>query len=587
MRPATIGSGSAGGQGWDGTYDVIVVGSGAAALLAAVRACDLGARVLVLEKTDRFGGTSATSGGGVWVPNNPAIGTVGQTDSEEEAFAYLRAVIPANQIRDETIRTYIRTAPEMIGYMREIGVPYSPVAKYPDYYPAMPGWREGGRTMDCAPLDGHRLGADFARLRQMPPSSKAFGRINLTITEASKIQAVAKGWQRIATGALLRYATDLKARLRGGRDRRLCMGEALVGRLFLALRQRGIAFRLDAPVSRLVVEDGRVHGVVVTAADGGEQRWRATGGVIVAAGGFERSASMRPAHIANPTSPDWSAGSPGNTGDLIAAGRAIGAATGLMHEAWWGPAVRWGDRSIILFFEKSKPGLIIVDRKGRRFMNEAITYNSYGTCIYGEDYDVKDRVPAYVLFDRTYRSRYMFGGLLQASLSPDWMNPGAFGKRGLLVKAATLDGLAAKLGIDPAGLKATAEEMGRFARQGVDARFGRGGDAHDRMYGDERVSPNPCLGPVAKGPFYGARLYPGDLGTKGGLCIDDDARVLDEAGVAIEGLFAAGNCTSSIMGDKYPGAGCTLGPALTMAYRAANRLMAARSAPGVARPHAA
>jgi 3-oxosteroid 1-dehydrogenase len=460
----------------------------------------------------------------------------------------------------------------MIEYLREIGVPYTPVAHYPDYYPSAPGWRPGGRTMDCAPLDGRALGPDLYRLREMPHASKAFGRINLSITEASKVQAVAPGWRMIATKALVQYAMDLGGRLRGKRDRRLCMGEALVGRLLLAAQKRGIEVRTNEGVTELVREEGRVCGVGVDA-DGSPRRIAAERGVIVASGGFESDDALRSESLATPTRAEWSAGSPGNTGDMIRAGQAIGAATGLMQEAWWAPVVMWGERPVVLFFEKSKPGMMIVDRRGRRFMNEAITYNSYGKSIYGDDYSREDRVPAYVVFDRTYRRKYMFGGLLQSGMSPDWMSPGAFGENGLLQKASSLGELAGKLGIDPDGIEESARKMAEYARTGVDTEFGRGSDAHDRMYGDERVSPNPCLGPLDTAPFYGARLYPGDIGTKGGLKIDDDAQVVDPDGAPIPGLFAAGNCTASIMGEKYPGAGCTLGPALTMAFRGANALM--------------
>jgi 3-oxosteroid 1-dehydrogenase len=559
------------------TFDVIVVGSGAAALAAACRVRDLGATVLVLEKTDRIGGNSATSGGGIWVPNNGLAGEVGLTDNEDEAYAYLRSVIPAETIADATIRTYIRSAPEMIAWLREIGVPYSPVAHYPDYYPTAPGWRPGGRTMDCAPFDGRALGKDLALIREMPRGSKALGRINLSITEATKLQSVAKGWQKIVARAFGRYLADVGGRWMGRRDRRLCMGEGLVGRLLFALRSRDIPLRLNAPIIALRKNEGRVTGVVVEDTDG-RRVIEASRGVVVAAGGFERSGEMRGDNLANPTSSDWSAGSPGNTGDLIRAGAEIGAATGLMHEAWWAPVVMWGDTPVVLFFEKSKPGMMIVDRTGKRFMNEAITYNSYGKCVYGEDYANKSRVPAFVVFDRTYRTKYMFGGLLQAAMSPDWMNRSAFGEHGVLQRASSLRGLAGKLGIDAAGLEASAGQMGKFAKTGVDTDFGRGSDAHDRQYGDDRVEPNPCLGPIAKAPFYGARLYVGDIGTKGGLVINDDGQVLDGAGSPIAGLFAAGNCTASIMGDKYPGAGCTLGPALTMAWRASNTLMQANPA---------
>lgn len=558
--------------------DVIVVGSGAAALMAACRVHDLGARVVILEKTDRIGGNSATSGGGIWVPNNALIAGAGIDDSEDDAFSYLRAVIPADQISDATIKTYIRTAPQMIEYLREIDVPYTPVRKYPDYYPSAPGWKEGGRTMDCAPLDGRELGKDLYALREMPPASKVFNRVNLSITEVSRIQAVAPGWQKIAIHALGRYVADIGGRLKGKRDRRLCMGEALVGRLLLGVRKRGIALHRNTPVHELTRDGTRgITGVVTRNANGNRQRLVARKGVIVASGGFERSEGLRRKSLANPTDPGWSAGSPGNTGDLILAGRGIGAATALMREAWWAPVVLWGTRPVVLFFEKSKPGMVIVDREGRRFMNEAITYNSYGKCLYGKDYDLRDRVPAYIIFDGTYRRKYMFGGLLQGSMSPDWMNAGAFGRNGMLLKAPTLRALAEKLGVDPDGLEATAERMAGFARTGVDEDFGRGSDAHDRQYGDAEVTPNPCLGPLDTAPFYGAPLYPGDIGTKGGLVIDDDAQVLDDSGRPIPGLFAAGNTTASIMGDMYPGAGCTLGPALTMAYRASNKLMQANT----------
>lgn len=558
-------------------FDVIVVGSGAAALMAACRVSDLGASVIILEKTDLIGGNSATSGGGIWVPANSGMADAGIADDEADAFAYLRSVIPADQTSDATIRTYIRSASQMIEYLRAIDVPYSPVVHYPDYYPSLPGWKPGGRTMDCSPFDGRELGEDLARLREMPPQSKAFGRINLSITEASKIQAVAEGWQKIAARALARYALDIGGRAKGRRDRRLCMGEALVGRLLHAVRRRGIELRLNCPVNSLRHDGRRVTGVTVA---GTQHAVTARRGVIVAAGGFERSTSMRHESIASPTSAGWSAGSPGNTGDLIAAGREIGAATALMHEAWWAPVIHWGKRPIVLFFEKSKPGMMIVDRTGNRFMNEAITYNSYGKCIYGEDYTLRDRVPAFIVFDRSYRDRYMFAGLLQATMSPDWMNRDAFGPDGLLEKAGTLRELAGKLGIDPGGLARSAELMARYAATGVDEEFGRGGDAHDHQYGDARVTPNPCLGPIAKAPFYGAKLYPGDIGTKGGLRIDDNGQVQDLDGAPIPGFFAAGNSTASIMGDKYPGAGCTLGPALTMAYRACSTIMQSNSATG-------
>ncbi|NRD90167.1 hypothetical protein C8024_12910 [Sphingopyxis sp. BSNA05] len=339
---------------FDEHYDAVIVGSGAAALAAACRLSDLGAHVILLEKTGHIGGNSAMSGGGIWVPNNALIGSVGIEDNDEDAFAYLRHVIPEEQVPDDMIRTYIHSAPEMIEYLRGIGVAYTPVAHYPDYYPSAPGWRPGGRTMDCAPLDGRTLGEYLYLLREMPPASKAFGRINLSITEASKVQAVAQGWQMIAAKALLQYALDIAGRVKGKRDRRLCMGEALVGRLLLAAQERGIEIRTNAPVKALVSEKGRICGVAVEE-EASVRKIASEHGVLVASGGFEADQELRSQSLAKPTRAQWSAGSPGNSGDMIRAGRSIGADTDLMQEAWWAPVVLWGDRPVVLFFENPSP----------------------------------------------------------------------------------------------------------------------------------------------------------------------------------------------------------------------------------------
>ena len=555
-------------------YDVVVVGSGAGALMAAVRVATAGGRVVILEKMDAIGGTTARSGGGVWVPNNPAMAAEGVADSEAEAFEYMRAVIPAEQVNDETIWTYIRTVPKMLDFMeRETEVSYTPVPGYADYYPAAPGWKPGCRTMDCVPVDGRKLGDDLYRLQPLPGQSRALGKVHMSIVEGAQILAQVPGWRRTIAKIFLRYYLDIPGRLKGRKDRRLTMGNALIGGLMLAVKRLGIPVRLGTRVVEFKSREGRVVGVITRSGNGQRDEFEARKAVIVAAGGFEHDAEMRSTNLPGPTDVDWSAGSPGNTGDLIRAGKAIGARLGLMDEAWWGPVVRRGNYPVVLFSEKSKPGLIIVDKNGKRFMNESITYNSYGECIYSAKESGFDCVPAYVIFDGRYRKKYLFAGLVSSGLSPDWMNKKLFGPNGMLEKADSLGGLAAKLDIDAVGLAATADRFATFARTGVDEDFGRGSDEHDRMYGDQDVTPNPCLGAIDEPPFYGARLYPGDIGTKGGLVIDDDARVLDEHGDPIEALYAAGNCTASIMGDKYPGAGCTIGPALTMAYRAANHAM--------------
>ena len=554
--------------------DVIVVGSGAGAFVAAVRAASLGASVIMLEKEATYGGTSARSGGGLWVPNNEDIASVGVTDSADDGFQYMRKVIPQEQVADDTIRNYIESAPQMLNFLSSATpVHYVPVPFYADYYPSYPGWKEGGRSMDPKPIDGSALGDMLYKMENTPKQSRAMGIFGMSIIEGSQILATAPGWRKIVAGIFARYLLDVGGRLKGMRDRRLCQGTALIGGLYLTARKSGVELMLNTGVSKPVQEGNRVVGVIAHSKEHGEIELRANKGVVVAAGGFENNPQMRADNLPGPTSCNWSAASPGNTGDLIRAGQEIGAATGLMNEAWWAPVVKNGDASVVLFSEKSKPGLIIVDKKGRRFMNEAITYNSYGECFYNALEAGFDCVPAYMIFDGNYRQKYFFGGIPQSSMAPDFLNRSAFGRDGMLIKAGTLEELADKLGVDIVGLQDSVKKMAEYAKSGVDEEFGRGSDAHDRMYGDIEVTPNPCLGPLDKAPFYGAPVYPGDIGTKGGLIIDNDGRVQDEQGNSIEGLYAAGNCTASIMGDKYPGAGCTLGPAMTIAYRAVNHIM--------------
>lgn len=557
------------------TYDVIVVGSGAGAFMAAIRAASMGASVVMLEKQSTYGGTSARSGGGIWVPNNQNIGSVGVSDSAEDGFQYMRKVIPEDQVTDETIRNYIDSAPEMLQFLSSATqVNYVPVPGYADYYPSYPGWKEGGRTMDPSPIDGKPLGDLLYKMEETPKQSRAMGIFGMSIMEGSQILATTPGWQKIVAKIFSRYLIDIVGRFKGMRDRRLCQGNSLIGGLLMAAQKLGVELVLETGVTRLLKEGDKVVGVAAQSGALGEFEMKANKGVIVAAGGFENNPEMRKANLPQPTQTNWSAGAPGNTGDLIRAGQEIGAATGLMDQAWWAPVVKNGDTSVVLFAEKSKPGLIVVDKQGRRFMNEAITYNSYGECFYNAQKDGFDCVPAYMIFDGNYRKKYFFGGIVQSGMSPDFMNPSAFGPDGMLTKAATMDELADQLGVDKAGLRETTAKMAEYAKTGVDEEFGRGSDAHDRMFGDVEVTPNPCLGPLDEAPFYGAPIYPGDIGTKGGLVIDNDGRVLDEQGSAIDGLYAAGNCTASLMGDKYPGAGCTLGPAMTIGFRAANHLMA-------------
>lgn len=546
-------------------YDIVVVGSGAGAFMAALSAAKQGASVLMLEKGREWGGTSSKSGGGVWVPNSKNIQTAGVSDSPEDAFKYMRAVIPQDEVSDETIKNYIAYAPKMIDFLEQsTSLTMTPVPGYADYYPDIEGWKEGGRTMDPSPVDGRQLDYDMlTRLVDSPRASKAFSRFSMSILEGVQILAKTPGWVKIFMGIIFGYYKDIPGRFKGPRDRRLTQGNALVAALYMAAKEKGVELVLESPVTDLVAEGNRVTGVVVNG-----KTITANKAVVIAAGGFDHNKAMREKYLPKPSTAGYSSGVTTNTGDLIQAAERIGAQLGLMDEAWWAPTAMTPYGPTVLFSEKSKPGLVIVDKKGQRFMNEAITYNSYGDCFYEAHGKGHDVFPAYCILDAHYRKKYMFGGVVQGEAMPDSMSKDMIGDGKMLVKADTLEELAQKLGVDYQGLQATMEKVKEFAKTGVDTDFKRGSDAHDTMYGDPEVAPNPCWGPMDKGPYYGTQLLLGDLGTKGGLVINNDGQVLNTEGAVIEGLYAAGNSTASIMGSKYPGAGCTLGPAMTIAFKA-------------------
>jgi 3-oxosteroid 1-dehydrogenase len=308
---------------------------------------------------------------------------------------------------------------------------------------------------------------------------------------------------------------------------------------------------------------------------------RAEKGVILAAGGFEGNQEMREQYLPEPTRVEWTCANPDNTGDAIRMALELGAAVDLMDDAWWGPVtvVPGEPQARMLVIEKALPGGVMVDKNGERFVNEAAPYIDVVNAMYGKNTPEAPCVPAYLVFDADYRRKYPCGPMLQASQQPDWALPKAF-RQGYLKKSETLGGLAAQLDIDPVGLAKTVEKVNEYARNGKDLDFQRGETVFDRYYGDEKVEPNPCLAPIDTPPFYGIEVYPGELGTKGGLATDANARVLRETGEPIPGLYAIGNCSASVMGHSYPGAGATLGPATTFGYIAARHAIPARAQPG-------
>jgi 3-oxosteroid 1-dehydrogenase len=406
-------------------------------------------------------------------------------------------------------------------------------------------------------------------LRDTNPGQKMLGRVLINAFEARTMVAREPGATKLALRLLLRYWLDLPWRFKTRRDRRLTGGQALVGGLLAALRQRHVPLWLDSPLQSLWVEEGRVLGVEILR-DGQPLRIRARKGVMLAAGGFERNQALRDQHLTQPGDANWTATpAGGNTGDAIEAGVRAGAALHLMAHSWGVPTLAVPGEAVFrgVFVERSMPGCMVVNAQGERFVDESCPYPEFQQAMLAEHARTGGAVPAWIVFDADFRRHYPMGPLLPGQAVPDGKLPAQW-LGSLYWREGTLEVLARRIGVDPVGLAASAARMNEFARTGIDADFGRGGNVFDRYYGDDSVKPNPNLAPIARGPFYAMKLYPGDIGTKGGLLTDTEARVLDRAGQVIEGLYCTGNNSASVMGPSYPGAGSTLGPALTFAYRA-------------------
>lgn len=552
---------------WNSEHDVIVVGSGAGALTAACRAHDLGNRVLVVEKASFYGGTSASSGGGLWIPNNHLMLAAGIGDSTEDALLYLRSLTEGD-VAPEVIEAYVREAPAMLRYLEDqTHVAFEAMIHYADYYQELAGARPGGRSIDPLPYHASALGNSFDTLGSPHIQTQVMGFMGYTNQEGAVLLSKAPGWWKVVLKLAMEYFFDIPGRVKGRRSRRLVMGNALLGRLRRSIDDRNVPVWLDSPVMELIQEGGRVLGVVVDH-DGQSKRLGARKGVIVGSGGFEHSQALREQYLPGPTRAQWSAASPTNTGDLLSTAMAIGAATHLMDEAWWGPTIRveGEDRARMLFTERSMPGCILVNKQGSRFVNESVAYTTAVQAMYSGD-----NLPCYAIFDSRYRREYPFGPLLPGGMHLDWLQPGKISKE-LLTASDSIAGLAKKLGIAVENLAQTVALFNGFAATGVDEDFHRGENSYDKLYGDVRLGPNTCLAPLAEAPFYGIEVYPGDIGTKGGLLTNERAQVLDNKGEPLPGLYAIGNCAASPMGRYYPGAGATLGPAMTFGYIAAGHV---------------
>jgi len=560
-------------------FDVVVVGSGAGGLVAAVRAADLGLSVLVVEKAHRYGGTSAISGGGLWIPNH---GRLEDGDSREKALEYLSAIC-AGEFRRDRVEAYVDHAPRMLRFLSGIGMQFEVFPGYPDYFPEKAG-AATTRAIFPKELDGAVLGEDFHTLREQPFVFTLLNRYALSLAEAFALSMRPPGWRWVALKMFSRYWLDISWRLKTKRDRRLTMGNALIGGLRKALRERHVPLLLNTKLERLLVTDGRITGVELSE-NGNPLTVGARAGVVLAAGGFEQNQQLRDEHFPVPTATRWSLTPVGaNTGDALRAAEALGAATELTQCGWWTPTMQLPSLTVAnlevahqMFLDHRHPHSVCVNRLGKRFVNESCTYDAFGAAMIADHQCTGANVPCWLVFDAAYRHKYTCGGIMPASVQPDRRIPEAWWDH-YLYRAQTVAELAGKIKVDPDTLSGTVARMNDYARTGVDLEYARGQSAYDRYFGDARVGPNPCLGAISQPPFYAVRIDLGDIGTKGGLKADASARVLNEAGMPIEGLYAVGNCAGAPFGDAYPGAGGTLGPAAVFGYIAANDL-ASRARP--------
>jgi 3-oxosteroid 1-dehydrogenase len=546
------------GNNWDIQTDLLVIGSGAAGMTSALTASSAGLATMVVEKAEVFGGTTALSGGVIWVPTNSLMAEADLEDSADSALTYLKHNI-GNRVGEAKLASLVRHAPKMLDRMRGEGfLDVAVFEGFPDYNPEAPGGAAAGRSVEPRVFTGRKLGANLKHLRR--PSALAPAGVVGTMTELRRLAAIRsnpvellKAWHVIPR--------NLWNRLTGANH--LANGAALVAWLRKGLDDQGIALHLNTALQELISEDGAIVGAVVNH-QGASQRIGTRKGIVIAAGGFENNPAMRKEYFGEDSTTEYTSGSPDNTGDAINAGIAVGAAVDLMDDAWWAPTfMPPGQKPQIVVFERAKPGNIIVNAGGKRFANEADPYNELVKQMQETHRAGPSALPSYLIFDATYRDRYPLGGMLPG------ITPKRYLDNGFVVRADSLEALATKAGIDPAGLAHTVERFNVMAKAGVDEDFHRGESAFDRFSGDHSVGPNPCLGPIATAPYYVMELYPGDLGTKGGLLTNEHAQVVRSDGTVVSGLYAAGNSSAAVTGNFYPGAGGTIGPAMTYGYIAA------------------
>lgn len=547
---------------WDHSVDLLIAGSGGGGMAAALAALDSGIEPLVIEKQALVGGSTGLSGGMVWLPNNPLMRADGIPDSHEDGLAYFDDVVGDIGTASSPARreTFLTAGYEMVNFLICKGVRFVRCPGWSDYYPNHKGGNESGRAIECVPYDAAALG-DWCDKVQ-PSMAKSYDGFVLRTNELRSVQYFNRSPRAFAV-AMRVFARTRAARLR--RREMLTNGASLIGQMLKVL----IDLRGEPPIwtnaamEDLIVEDGRVVGARVTRG-GAPCNVEARRGVLLAAGGFSRNADMRRRYSGDqPNEARWSIANAGDTGEVLETAIRLGAKTDLLDEAWWLPSVfiaDGGDAARALGSGRQRPGAIYVDGAGKRFCNESNSYVEVGKAMYANK-----AVPCWMVFDEGYIRRYISGAnpFKKRSLPEELI------ERGAVVRGATIADLARQIDVPADALEQTVKRFNGFAVEGLDPDFGRGQSAYNDCLGDPGYRPNASLGPLERPPYYATRVLPADVGTCGGVITNEHAQVLDEDDCVIDGLYATGNITATVMGRNYLGAGGSIAYTMVFGYVAA------------------
>ncbi|WP_199794644.1 FAD-binding protein [Lentibacillus sp. Marseille-P4043] len=544
---------------WDFEYDLVVVGSGASGFSAAITGAKENLKTILIEKENYFGGASALSGGGVWVPNNRYLIEAGSDDSFEEAKKYLDSTV-GDKVSDEMKETYLKRGIEMLDYLHETSkhMRFSYAKDYSDYYPHLEGGKGEGRSIEPLIFNLNKLG-DWRELLKPPTvdtkgfvmTGQDFRHVNMiTRTWKGRLRSLSLGWR------LINYLIF--------KIRYSALGQALIGRLALTYKELNGELWLNSPFLDYIVENDKVTGVKILK-DGKETTVKANKGVIFASGGFSKNQEYRKKYLPSPTDKAWTSSPEGQTGDILDPTTKLGASLGFMNKVWGAPSIIDHEgKPFFLVADRAIPSMIITDHDGNRYINEPTPYHEFVDKMYEHNDKTNGKaIHSWIILDHKAKKRHLFAGLF-----PGQDFPKEYYEHDIVLKGNSITELEGKLNMPKGNLMKTVERYNGFAKTGKDLDFNRGETPHDRYYGDPTLK-NPNLDEINKGPFYALKVYPGDIGTKGGVAIDKYARVLREDGTSIKGLYACGNCSAAVMGESYPGPGATIGPGMTFGHIAA------------------